>query len=227
MSSVLFLGLLIGMQHALEADHIAAVASIAAKERTMRRIVTHGMVWGFGHTVTLMALAGGAALLGKSIGTQIAQWFEMGVGVMLVVLGGSLLYRLWLERIHYHIHRHRDGVVHFHAHAHGPNAEHDAEAHGHDHPRGLPYRTLLVGMMHGMAGSAALLILTATSVVEAELALIYIVLFGLGSILGMAALSVVVAVPLAYTVCTLTWGHRVLQGGIGLATMALGVVLIA
>jgi hypothetical protein len=75
--------------------------------------------------------------------------------------------------------------------------------------------------------SAALLILTTTSVVEAELALIYIALFGLGSILGMAALSVVVAVPLAYIDRALTWGHRVLQGGIGLATMALGVVLIA
>jgi hypothetical protein len=75
--------------------------------------------------------------------------------------------------------------------------------------------------------SAALLILTTTSVVEAELALIYIALFGLGSILGMAALSVVVAVPLAYIDRALTWGHRVLQGGIGLATMVLGVVLIA
>ena len=227
MTSVLFLGLLIGMQHALEADHVAAVASIATKQKTMRRIVAHGAVWGIGHTITLMILAGGAFLLGKTIDDEIAGWLEKGVGVMLVALGGSVLFKLWRERVHYHIHKHNDGMVHFHAHAHEQNAAHNGQAHDHTHPKRLPYRTLLVGMMHGMAGSAALLVLTASSVVEPELALLYITLFGIGSVAGMGALSAVIAVPLTYTARTLTWGHRTLQGGIGVGTVALGVAVIS
>jgi ABC-type nickel/cobalt efflux system permease component RcnA len=226
MTSVLFLGLLIGMQHALEADHIAAVASIATRQKTTRRIVAHGAVWGIGHTVTLMVLAGGAFLLGKSIEADIARWLETGVGVMLMVLGAAVLFRLGRERIHYHLHRHGDGLVHFHAHAHEPKAAHDHEAHDHDHPKGLPYRTLLVGMMHGMAGSAALLVLTASSVVEPEMALLYVALFGIGSIAGMAALSAAIAIPLTYTARALTWGHRFLQAGIGFGTLGLGVLVV-
>jgi ABC-type nickel/cobalt efflux system permease component RcnA len=227
MASVLLLGVLIGMQHALEADHIAAVATIASRQRTARRIIAHGAVWGIGHTITLMAFAGGAVLLGKSIGADMAGWLERGVGVMLVLLGGSVLYRLWRERIHYHVHRHADGVAHFHAHAHSPDTPHDRRAHAHDHPQGLPYRTLLVGMMHGMAGSAALLVLTASSVVDPVMAFFYIFLFGAGSIVGMALLSGAIAVPLHYTARALTWGHRVVQGVIGVGTMVLGGAVLA
>lgn len=226
MSSVLFLGLLIGMQHALEADHVAAVASIAATQKTRRSIIAHGAVWGIGHTVTLMLLAGGAFYMGKAVEARIAEWLETGVGVMLVALGAHVLYRLWRERVHFHLHRHAGRTPHFHAHAHEPDAPHDSRAHDHNHPAGVPWRALFVGMMHGMAGSAALLVLTASSVVESGLAVFYIALFGIGSVVGMALLSAVMAVPLTYTARALTWGHRVLQGGIGMGTVALGLVII-
>ncbi|MDD9877587.1 MAG: hypothetical protein OXR84_09130 [Magnetovibrio sp.] len=91
MTSVLLLGLLIGMQHALEAAHIAAVASIAARQSSPRRIITHGAVWGLGHTLPLMAFAGLAVMLGTTIGDGLAGWLETAVGVMLVGLGGHLL----------------------------------------------------------------------------------------------------------------------------------------
>lgn len=227
MTSILLLGLLLGMRHALEADHIAAVASIAARQKSVRRIVAHGAVWGIGHTVTLMVLSGGAFLLGKHIETNIAAWLERGVGGMLVVLGGSLLYRLWRERVHFHVHRHADGSRHFHAHTHEPAQVHDQRAHAHEHTEGIPYRTILVGMMHGMAGSAALLVLTASSVAEPGLAFLYITLFGIGSILGMAALSAIIAVPLSYAARSLTWAHRTVQGGIGVGTVAMGAAVIA
>ena len=228
MTSVLLLGLLIGMQHALEAAHIAAVASIAARQSSPRRIITHGAVWGLGHTLTLMAFAGLAVMLGTTIGDGLAGWLETAVGVMLVGLGGHLLYRLWRDRIHFHMHRHGDGVVHFHAHSHrGEARDHSASAHDHAHPAKLPVRTLLVGMMHGMAGSAALLILTAASVGTPALGFAYVALFGAGSILGMAALSAVIAVPISYSARLMTWANRGLQGAIGAATVVLGVWVIA
>lgn len=227
MTSVLFLGLMIGMQHALEADHIAAVASIAARETTLKRAVTHGAAWGLGHTLTLMAVAGGVVVLGTSIDAQIAAYLEAVVGVMLIGLGGHLLYRLWRDRIHFHVHRHTGGAAHFHAHSHKGEAQaHKKSSHDHTHPRRLPVRTVLVGMMHGLAGSAALLILTASTVDSPALGLIYIALFGIGSIAGMAALSAVIAVPMSYSARFVTWANRSLQAGVAVATAGLGIWIV-
>jgi hypothetical protein len=226
-AGVLLLGLVIGMQHALEADHVAAVSSIAARQKSVRRIVTHGAVWGLGHTVTLMLVAGGAVLFGLAVHDSLASWLEGLVGVMLVGLGGHVLVALARERIHFHRHGHADGTAHFHAHSHkGEGRTHDPRRHDHVHPRGLPVRSLLVGMMHGMAGSAALLVLTAATVGSAPLGLGYIALFGVGSIFGMAALSAVIAVPLTWSARALTWANSGLQGAIGIATIGLGGVVI-
>ena len=227
MTSVLFLGLMIGMQHALEADHIAAVTSIAARETTVKRAVTHGAAWGLGHTLTLMAVAGGVVVLGTTIDAQIAAYLEAVVGVMLIGLGGHLLYRLWRDRIHFHVHRHTGGAAHFHAHSHKGEAQaHKKSSHDHTHPRRLPVRTVLVGMMHGLAGSAALLILTASTVDSPALGIIYIALFGIGSIAGMAALSAVIAVPMSYSARFVTWANRSLQAGVAVATAGLGIWIV-
>jgi ABC-type nickel/cobalt efflux system permease component RcnA len=220
---LLLLGLVVGMQHALEADHVAAVSSIAARQSSVRQIISHGAVWGIGHTATLMAVAGGVVVFGLTIDKSLARWLELMVGVMLVGLGAHLIVTLVRDRIHFHRHHHKDGTTHFHAHSHrGEGVPHDLLRHDHVHFRGLPMRSLLVGMTHGMAGSAALVVLTAASANSAPLGFGYIFLFGVGSILGMAALSAVIAVPLAWSARTLTWANRGLQGGIGLATVALG-----
>ncbi len=220
---VLVLGLAIGMQHALEADHVAAVSSIAARQSSIRRIVTHGTVWGFGHTITLMFVAGGAVIFDFLVSDSWASWLEFLVGLMLVGLGTNVIAGLIRERIHFHSHRHQNGKVHFHAHSHRQErAPHNLSLHDHDHESRIPIRSLLVGMMHGMAGSAALLVLTAATVKSVPLGLSYILLFGVGSILGMAALSAVIAVPLAWSARALGWANGGLQGGIGLATVALG-----
>ena len=231
MISVLFLGLLIGMQHALEADHVAAVASIAARQSSFRRIITHGAVWGVGHALTLVAFAGAAVLLGTNLGADYTVWLEMAVGGILVILGGHLVYRMVRDRIHFHTHRHGNAIVHFHAHSHRDEpAPHRQSGHDHAHPKGLPFRTLLVGMMHGMAGSAALLILTASSAENPLVGFSYVALFGIGSMLGMAALSAIIALPITYSAnrmsATLTWVNRSLQGTIGAATMMLGIWIV-
>ena len=222
MSSILFLGLLIGMQHALEADHMAAVSSIAARQSSVKRIVFHGALWGIGHTLALMAFAGSVLAFGLEIGDQMAGWLEFGVGAMLVLLGGHVLYRLYRDRIHFHIHKHGN-LRHFHAHSHaGERTEHDTSRHDHQHREGLAVRTLLVGVVHGMAGSAALLILTTAAQTSVVDGMVYVVIFGIGSVLGMAALSAIIAVPFVYSAKYLNWANNGLQLVVGTATIMLG-----
>jgi len=223
MISALLLGFLIGLQHAFEADHVAAVASIAANSRKLGAAVRHGAVWGLGHTITLFLLGGLVVYLGEAIPETWAQGLELVVGVMLVALGATLLRRLWRERVHFHVHRHADGVMHLHAHKHGPEEKtHDPQHHEHAHPKGLPLRSLAVGMVHGLAGSAALVLLALGSVESVPLALVYILLFGIGSIVGMAVLSAVMAVPLSYTARVFTWANRGLQAAVGALTLLVG-----
>jgi hypothetical protein len=225
MFGILGLGFLLGMQHALEADHIAAVSSIAARRSHVADIVKHGLTWGLGHTLTLFVFAGAAILLGRAIPDSVAQPLETAVGVMLIGLGTHVLWRLRRDRVHFHQHGHGDGTVHFHAHRHaGETAPHVRAAHAHDH--GFRWRTLLVGLMHGMAGSAALLVLTVTQASSPAVGLGYIALFGVGSMIGMGALSTVIAIPLVASARWLTWANRGLQAAVGLVTIAIGVMTV-
>ena len=221
MFGVLGIGFLLGMQHALEADHIAAVSSIAARRTDVRDIVKHGLTWGLGHTLTLFVFAGAAILIGHAIPEQFARPLETAVGIMLVGLGAHVLWRLWRDRVHFHQHGHGDDTKHIHAHSHANEAiPHRKSTHQHQH--GFRWRTLLVGLMHGMAGSAALLVLAISQVANPTYGMFYVLLFGIGSMLGMGALSVVIAVPLAVSARWLTWANRGLQGGVGVITIAIG-----
>jgi hypothetical protein len=225
MFGILGLGFLLGMQHALEADHIAAVSSIAARRSHVADIVKHGLTWGLGHTLTRFVFAGAAILLGRAIPDSVAQPLETAVGGMLIGLGTHVLWRLRRDRVHFHQHGHGDGTVHFHAHSHaGETAPHVRAAHAHDH--GFRWRTLLVGLMHGMAGSAALLVLTVTQASSPAAGLGYIALFGVGSMIGMGALSTVIAIPLVASARWLTWANRGLQAAVGLVTIAIGVMTV-
>jgi hypothetical protein len=127
--------------------------------------------------------------------------------------------------VHFHKHGHGDGTVHIHAHSHaGETVAHARAAHAHAH--GFRWRTLLVGLMHGMAGSAALLVLTVSQASSPAVGLGYVALFGIGSMVGMGALSTVIAVPLAVSARWLTWANRGLQGAVGIVTIAIGLTTI-
>lgn len=225
--SVLGLGFLMGMQHAFEADHVAAVSSLVSRRLGVRSMSWHGAVWGLGHTLTLFVVAGTCLLLKTSLDDAIADKLEFGVGVMLVGLGAHVLWQLWRDRVHIDAHKHADGIVHLHAHSHrNERVPHRSSAHQHEHPRRMPWRTLLVGTMHGMAGSAALVVLAASQIDQPWWGLAYIVLFGFGSVLGMAALSAVIALPLTWTARSLTVGNHVLQAVIGIATIGIGLRIV-
>ena len=227
LASILALGFLLGMRHATDADHLAAVATLATRSRSVSHTVLQGVAWGTGHTLTLMLFGGAVLVAGAVVPARAAQALELAVGVMLVLLGADALYRLRRQRIHFHAHRHAGGVAHFHAHSHrGEGAPHDPARHEHPHPRGFPARALLVGMVHGMAGSAALVLLSLEALRSPAWGLVYIAIFGLGSILGMAALSAAIAVPLRLSSRRLTRAHDGLTAAVGLATLLIGCFIV-
>lgn len=231
MLGILGLGFLIGMQHALEADHLAAVSSIAARRSGIRDIVKHGVTWGVGHTLTLFLFAGAALVLGATISDGMERWLEGAVGIMLILLGAYVIWRMVRDRVHFHVHRHDDGVRHIHAHSHrGETAPHSPVKHEHKHAvknaGGVAWRTLLVGLVHGMAGSAALLVLVIAKIDSLWLGIGYVALFGVGSIVGMGLLSVVIAVPLVWSARAMTLTNHALQGAIGCVTILIGSVTL-
>lgn len=224
--SVLALGFLIGIQHAFEADHIAAVSSVVSRKTGLKSISRHGLFWGLGHSCMLLLVAGAALLLHLTLSARTAAALEFMVGIMLVGLGAQLLYRLWRERVHFHAHKHEDNTIHFHAHSHrGEQIPHAQSPHDHEHREGLPWRSFAIGLMHGLAGSAALVILASTTLATPLMGFIYIALFGLGSTAGMVVLSAIIAVPISYTAKSLTWTNRALQVTIGVFTIAIGVMV--
>lgn len=230
MSFLLLLGFLIGMRHALEADHVAAVAALATKTTSVKSAIKQGAVWGLGHTITLFLFSTIVIMTDSIVPEKFANGLEFIVGIMLVFLGGDVLRRLVRDKIHFHSHQHDNEVTHFHAHKHTnkrtSNQAHANSTHRHEHASGFPIKALYVGLMHGMAGSAALIILTLQSVDSVTTGLFYILMFGIGSIIGMAALSFIIAIPLRHSAKGLTWINNGLQAVIGVATVAIGTTLI-
>ena len=221
MLTVLFLGFLVGMQHAMEADHVAAVASLTTRSRSIAHTVREGAAWGLGHSLTLLSIGSLVLLLDAAVPARIAEATELAVAFMLILLGADVLRRLWRDRVHFHGHRHGD-VLHMHAHSHAPKINHALDPHSHSHSRSLPLRALMVGMMHGMAGSAALVVLALKTVATPLQGFLYILLFGAGSILGMVTLAAAISVPLRYSARNLTWAHNGLQLLVGIVTLGLG-----
>ena len=228
MEGFLALGFLIGMQHALEADHLAAVGTMAAGRHGGKRgLALRGAVWGLGHTMTLFAICAAVILLGMTLTERMSAALEFGVGVMLVLLGLDVLRRLRAKRIHFHAHEH-GGRPHVHAHSHqGATAPHAQDPHDHRHPDGFPLRALLIGLVHGAAGSAGLLALAVAATREPWAAVGYVAVFGLGSILGMAALSFAAAWPLGAAERHAKWLHSGLALGAAALAVGIGVDVMA
>jgi ABC-type nickel/cobalt efflux system permease component RcnA len=201
------------------------------------------VAWGLGHSITLLIVGGVCLALRSAIPPRLGEALEAAVGLMLLGLGGEVLWRLRARRVHVHAHRHADGVVHLHAHSHVPEAAMPGEPHHHhphpapgpqrphreqphEHPHGLPRRALLVGLMHGLAGSAALLLVTLSTLTSAWLGLAYIAIFGAGSILGMAALSAAIAMPLRAAARVLSGWYNALEAAIAVVTILIGAWVI-
>lgn len=226
--TLIALGFLAGMSHALEPDHLAAVGALSAGKTTRAALVSRGAAWGLGHTITLFAICSAVILFGMALTSQMAAVLESGVGIMLIALGGAVLWRMQRARVHFHLHEHFDGERHFHAHSHqSERVPHRASAHRHSHRRRFPLKALVVGLVHGAAGSAGLLALAMVSVPSPWLACFYVLLFGLGSIAGMASLSLIVSWPIGLAERFTNGFSRVIAVVVGLLGIGLGVHALA
>jgi ABC-type nickel/cobalt efflux system permease component RcnA len=227
MLSFLALGFLIGLRHALEPDHVAAVLTMRTRGGSVGDHARSGMLWGIGHALTLLLLAGGCVLFGVLVPERLGHLLEGAVGVMLIGLGVSVFVRLRREGIRFDAHAHADGTTHIHAHVH-PSGPAPA-AHRHDHPHRRPaLGTLLVGALHGLAGSAALVLLVGSAAAQSPaggsplLGLAYVALFGVGAIVGMMGLAVTVSLPVRFTARYRRGVYGVFSSLVALASIAIG-----
>ena len=221
LGSLLVVGFLLGVRHALDPDHLASVATISTSSRTLLDGLKQGGAWGMGHTVTLLLFGGAALVLGLAVPEGLALFLEFAVGLMLVLLGADVLRRIMQERIHVHRHEHDDGASHLHVHLHP-----QVDRHEHSHSPLIPLRALMVGLMHGLAGSAALLLLTVASAPSIISGIVYILVFGFGSILGMALLSIVIALPLRLSSNRFERTQKNFRLGIGIVTIFIGLSIV-
>jgi hypothetical protein len=218
--TILGLGLVLGLRHALDTDHLAAVSTILTQRPSLRASGIIGLSWGLGHTVVLLLVGTVVLMLRVPIPEPFALAAEFGVGIMLVFLGGILAVRLVRERWHMHTHDH-DGAQHVHLHSHAL-----VEDHGHGHWWRDSVRPFCIGMAHGLAGSAALLLIVLSSAQSVSEGLTYIVVFGFGSILGMVLVGIAVSLPVLWS---LNFGRPfflAVQGLASLGSIAVGLTMM-
>ena len=218
--TMLSLGFLLGVRHALDADHVTAVSTMLAQRPGLRRSGFIGLCWGCGHTAVLLVVGLTVLALKITIPDPVAQAFESFVGLMLVALGIALAVTLFREQWHLHAHEH-DGARHVHLHSHRLSDDH---VHRHGWRDSLP--PLMVGMVHGLAGSAALMLVMLSAARTVWEGMAYILLFGLGSILGMVALGVLISLPFFYAVSWGRYGQVALRGMASAGSIGFGMALL-
>jgi ABC-type nickel/cobalt efflux system permease component RcnA len=220
-ASVLAFGLVFGLKHAVEADHLAAVSTIVSQRKGLLSSSLVGGLWGVGHTISLLIAGVGVLLLHVKIGERTAMALEFCVAVMLIALGANALTKLLRGgALHAHAHHH-GGRAHFHPHIHDGQAE---PPHAH-HGLSFSARPVLVGMVHGLAGSAALMLLVLSTVSSSLIGIAFIVVFGIGSIGGMLVMSALVSLPLQLTANRFRRTHSTVQMLAAIFSIGLGLVM--
>jgi high-affinity nickel permease len=241
--AILAIGFFLGMQHATDPDHVIAVSTIVSRECSIAKAGWIGILWGCGHTLTILAVGSAIILFGLTIPTRIGLTMEFSVGLMLVLLGILNLTGVtkWLSQKfspahpkvtgeHAHLHEH-NSHVHFHFHSHGPQEEHHAESLAPPRWLASPFaklglfqslRPLLVGIVHGLAGSAAVALLVLSTIHGAKWAVLYLLIFGVGTIAGMMLITAAIALPFSFVGYRFAWLNRGLVTASGLLSLAFG-----
>jgi ABC-type nickel/cobalt efflux system permease component RcnA len=229
--ALLGLGFVFGLKHATEVDHVVAVSTIVSEHRNVLRSALVGGLWGAGHTASLVIIGVLVLVFRVTIPFGVANWLELGVALMIVALGMLAVVRVLRKRPDVHLHRHsHDGRSHVHIHFHEHGTEHaPATTHqlseikhpSHSHAISqVGFKPMLVGAMHGLAGSAALTLLVLTQIQSIWLGLVYLAVFGVGSTVGMLLMSGLIGLPFALS------GRRLTSINYGLQTVA-GVLSVA
>ncbi len=242
--SIVALGFFLGMRHATDADHVIAVTTIVSRQRSIRHAALIAVLWGVGHTITILVVGSAIILFGLVIPPRAGLTMELSVGVMLILLGILNLSGMmrWITETvtplqpgqHSHPHGHGD-YVHSHPHGHGP------EEHGHSADAtpvtwmdrtfgqlGLyqVVRPLAVGIVHGLAGSAAVALLVLTTIRVPSWAVLYLLVFGIGPVAGMMLITAAIAVPFTFSQDRFARLNRGLGLVSGLVSLAFGLFIV-
>jgi high-affinity nickel-transport protein len=244
--AVILLGFFLGMRHATDPDHVIAVTTIVSRQQTVRHAAMIGVLWGIGHTLTIFLVGAAIIIFNVVIPPRIGLTMELSVGLMLVLLGGLNLTGImrWLTEIftsadrvgadvHSHPHSHGE-IVHTHPHSHGTRRAHHAE--GHVHPGWLErtfgqlgvyhaLRPLVVGIVHGLAGSAAVALLVLATIRNAKWAVAYLLVFGIGTIAGMMLITAAISLPFTLTGKRFAGANRLLGLASGAVSLGFGLLI--
>lgn len=223
-ASVLTFGLLLGLKHAVEADHLAAVTTFVSERKSILGASLVGGLWGAGHTLSLLVAGIAVILFHLRISERTALALEFCVGLMLVALGANALRKL-LRGGTVHLHWHHHGT-HVHAHPHVHDVPDEREAPHTHHGLRLSARPFLVGMVHGLAGSAALMLLVLSTISSPVAGLLYILVFGIGSVGGMMLMSALVGLPLTLTANRFARAHFVVRCLAGIFSLGFGLFMV-
>jgi len=244
--AILAIGFILGMRHATDPDHVIAVSTIVSRERSFLKAGFIGILWGLGHTLTILVVGAALILFGLAIPARTGLAMEFCVGLVLILLGLLNLTGAMQSMSakfspahppvvgeHAHIHEH-DAKLHFHWHRHAPAREH----HGQSlvPPKWLDRtfgglglyqaaRPLLIGIIHGLAGSAAVALLVLSTISEPKWAVLYLLVFGLGTIAGMTLITSIVVLPLSLAGNRFAWLNRGFVTGSGIVSLAFGVFI--
>lgn len=241
--SILVLGFFLGMRHATDADHVVAVTTIVSRQRSIKSAALIGALWGVGHTLTILLVGSAIVVFGWVVPKRVGLTMELSVGLMLILLGLLNLSGIlrWLAQTftppafeHGHVHGYGTGI-HIHAQEDARALEDGAEAatpvgwmDRHFGRLGLYQllRPLAVGIVHGLAGSAAVALLVLATIGVPIWALLYLLVFGVGTIAGMMLITAAIAVPFAASAPRFRRLNRGLSVASGVISLAFGLFIV-
>lgn len=213
---LLLTGFALGLGHSLDPDHVVAVSTLLCNNTRLRKSIVSATAWGAGHSVTLFLVGLLVLVLRVVIPENVATLFEFAGGVLLIILGVLVVKPLIAERICPHLHGNQENA-HMHHHTHLT----DSEGHTHLH------RSTVTGVLQGLGGSAALMLVTLTTVSSAGLGLVFILVFGAGVILGMVGIACLISPIIAFTASRMEKVHEAIMAVTGSASIVFGVFIIA
>jgi high-affinity nickel-transport protein len=244
--AILVIGFFLGMRHATDPDHVIAVSTIVTRERSLSKAALIGALWGIGHTLTILVVGAAIILFNLVIPPRVGLTMELAVGLMLILLGVLNLAGVtkWLSEKfspahphvtgeHAHIHEH-GSHLHYHWHEHAPAKEHHGDSL--EAPRWLssPFaglglfhslRPLLIGIVHGLAGSAAVALLVLTTIHDPRWGVLYLLIFGVGTIGGMILITAALSLPFTYAGSRFAWMTRGLVTASGVLSLGFGLFI--